>query len=66
METVRAGQRAPQLSLGHADRMRRLPSPVKDAGYQAFAPKAARLARADLLAFLDLEFDSLGSHGGKV
>src|SRR5215203_3625550 len=66
VEAMRAGQRPPEVSLGHADRVRRLPAPVEDAGYQAFAPKAARFPRADLLAFLDLEFDSLGSHGGKV
>ena len=59
-----AGERAPKLTLGNAERMRRLAAPVEDAGHEAFVAQAPCVGGAAALARLDLELDSFSGHFG--
>ena len=57
------GHRPAQGALGHRDRAR-LAVPVEHAGNHALRAQAPRMARATLLALLNLELDSVAGHGG--
>jgi len=62
-----AGQRPPQISLGDAERVRRLASTVEDARNQALLPHSPRVGGASPVALADLEFHSFAGHiGGEV
>ena len=61
-----AGQRGAELALANHERLVDLA--VEDAGNQALAAQALRIARAQLVgaALLDLESDPVPGHGGEV
>ncbi len=66
-DRVRAGiarERAPELALRDAERMRRLAPAVEDAGHEPLVAQAACVGRAATLARLDLELDSFSGHFG--
>ena len=63
----RAGQDAPELPLGNGDRMGMLSASVEDAGDQPRLAQALGVARASLLALLDLQTNAFAGHtGGEV
>ncbi len=61
-----AGQHAPELALGNADRVRRIAVPVDDPGDQAAAAQPAGLARARVLTRRHLQLDPLTGHFGRA
>ena len=62
-----AGERAPQLSLVHDERVRGLATPIEHAWHEALVPQAPRVGGAAPLALRHLELDSFTGHfGGEV
>ena len=59
--------RAPELTLGHAERVRRLAASVENARDEPLGPEPACVGGAAPFARLDLELDSFAGHtGGEV
>ena len=62
-----AGQRAPELALGHAERMGRLAAPVEDAWDEPLVAQAPRVRRTAALALGDFQLHAFAGHlGGEV
>jgi hypothetical protein len=59
-----AGQRAPELTLGHAERVRRLAASVEDTGDHALSAQAPCVGGPAPFAGLHLELDSFSGHFG--
>jgi hypothetical protein len=66
VEAAVTGEHAPQGALGNANCMRRLATPVEDAGDDSFASQPAGIRRSAALALHDLEPHSLSCHGARV
>ena len=64
VQAALAGEHAPQLALGDADRMRLLAAAVEDAGDESFAAQAARVGGAAALALFHLQLDPFARHFG--
>ena len=62
VQPLSAGQHAPQLSLGNADRVRLLAAPVEHGRNQPLLAQAARFGGAAALALLYLQLHSLAGH----
>ena len=62
-----AGEDTPELTLGNAERVRRLAAPVEDTGNHSRVAQASRVRGAAPFALLDFELDSFAGHfGGEV
>ena len=62
VQAAGAGQHAPEVALGHEDRIRALTLAVEDAGDEPFLPQAPGICGPARLAFLDRQLDSFASH----
>ena len=66
VQAVAAGEHAPQLTLGDADRLRVLAATVEHARDQPLLAQAARLRGASALAVLHLQLHSLAGHRRRI
>ena len=67
VQTRVAGQRAPQIALGHEERVRLLAAPVEHARHETLCAQAPRVGGAAPFALGDLQLHSFAGHvGGEV
>jgi hypothetical protein len=64
VQAMAAGEHAPQLALGDADRVRLLAVPVENAGDDPGTAQPPGLARPALLALLNFQTDPFAGHTG--